>query len=553
MRIRIISGMLICYTGISAQPNISDTLKSVTLDEVMVRDNYSLAKNKLETQHLEIVGADFLNRHYSGAFMQSLAQLPGVQSMDIGSGFSKPMIRGMAFNRVSVTENGIKQEVQQWGADNGLEIDALHVDQVNIRKGPASLLYGSDAMGGVIEIRDLPAPFENQVFGKAVFVGKSVNESLGGSVLLGIKKDRWYSRIRYTEHHYGDYKIPADSIVYLTQRLPVHNRKLKNTAGWERDVNGMVQYRNGGYTGKINLSNVYQKSGFFPGAHGIPDASRLDDDGDSRNIGLPYSRVNHLKVMTNQQYRMGKLVLNADLGWQQNHREEWSLFHTHYGNQSAPEIDPDKELEFRLNTYSAILKAGYESESGWENNFGIDLQMQRNRIGGYSFLLPRYNRESAGAFWVTSFPITSELRVSGGLRYDYARLNLKSYTDSYLSGYLTGQGYPQSEVDRYKVRSSSVDKHSGDFSGSAGIVWEPHRQHLVKLNIGRSFRLPSANELASNGVHHGTFRHEQGDPDPSSERGWQIDGAYTFTTGGFWITVSLFALRISHSIMLLPP
>ena len=64
MRIRIISGMLICYTGISAQPNISDTLKSVTLDEVMVRDNYSLAKNKLETQHLEIVGADFLNRHW---------------------------------------------------------------------------------------------------------------------------------------------------------------------------------------------------------------------------------------------------------------------------------------------------------------------------------------------------------------------------------------------------------------------------------------------------------------------------------------------------------
>lgn len=72
------------------------------------------------------------------------------------------MIRGLGFNRIAVSENGIKQEGQQWGADHGLEIDAFNVDEVRILKGPSSLLYGSDAMGGVIEILPLLPQKENR-------------------------------------------------------------------------------------------------------------------------------------------------------------------------------------------------------------------------------------------------------------------------------------------------------------------------------------------------------------------------------------------------------
>ena len=74
------------------------------------------------------------------------------------------MIRGLGFNRIAVSENGIKQEGQQWGADHGLEIDAFNVDEVRILKGPSSLLYGSDAMGGVIEILPLLPQKENRFF-----------------------------------------------------------------------------------------------------------------------------------------------------------------------------------------------------------------------------------------------------------------------------------------------------------------------------------------------------------------------------------------------------
>lgn len=133
------------------------------------------------------------------------------------------------------------------------------------------------------------------------------------------------------------------------------------------------------------MSNVYQKTGFFPGAHGIPDASRVEDDGDSRNIELPFSKVNHLKVTTHQQYAWEKLILSGDLGFQNNHREEWSAFHTHYGSQPAPEKDPDKELAFNLNTFSASVKARFIGSSSWEHTLGWDGQHQRNDISGYSF------------------------------------------------------------------------------------------------------------------------------------------------------------------------
>mgnify|MGYP000391104035 CR=1 FL=1 len=97
------------------------------------------------------------------------------------------------------------------------------------------------------------------------------------------------------------------------------------------------------------------KTGFFPGAHGIPDVSRLQDDGDSRNIELPYSQVNHLKVSTRQSLLYDKWALTWDIGFQKNHREEWSRFHTHYDAQPVPDKDPDKELAFTLNTIVLLL------------------------------------------------------------------------------------------------------------------------------------------------------------------------------------------------------
>ena len=553
MRIGIIPGVLgMLCTTLSVHAQKPDSVRNVALPEVVIAETYQQLQNKKTALTLEVADRDFLRKHFTGNFMQAMENIPGVQAMDIGSGFSKPMIRGMGFNRVAVLENGIKQEGQQWGADHGLELDAFNVDAVNVMKGPASLLYGSDAMGGVIDIAPVLVPAENVLFGDVTLLGKSVNETIGASLMLGIKRNAWYTRLRYSEQRFGDYRIPADTIVYLTQKMPVYGRRLKNTAGWERNVNFFTQYQKKGYKSNLAVSNVFQKTGFFPGAHGVPDLSRLEDDGDSRNIDLPYSKVNHLKVTTHQQYAWEKFILSGDIGYQNNHREEWSAFHTHYGTQPLPETDPDKELAFNLNTFSFSAKGRWIGSSSWEHRMGWDSQFQRNTISGYSFLFPEYDRFTTGISWLTTYRPDNTLSVSGGVRYDYGRMRVFAHDDPYLATYLQEQGYDEEQVEFYRWNSRRVNRSFGDYSLSLGVVWTPSMRHQLKVNVGRSFRLPGANELASNGVHHGTFRHEQGDATLSSEQGWQMDASYQLKYGRWSVYVSPFVNWFSNYIFLRP-
>ena len=552
MRIGIISGVLGLTVVLSAHAQKSDSIKSLLLPDVVVTESYQQRQAKKSALAVDVVDQDFLRKHFTGNFMQAMENIPGVQTMDIGSGFSKPMIRGMGFNRIAVLENGIKQEGQQWGADHGLELDAFNIGTVNVLKGPSSLLYGSDAMGGVIAITSPPVPSVDMLFGDVTLLGKSVNGTLGGSFMLGIKKSFWYAQVRYSEQHFGDYRIPTDTIVYLTQKMPVYGRKLKNTAGIERNIGFFAQYQRQRYKANYSVSNVYQKTGFFPGAHGIPDVSRVEDDGDSRNMELPYSKVNHLKVTTLQQYAWEKLVLSGDFGFQNNHREEWSVFHTHYGSQPVPEKDPDKELAFNLNTLSASVKVRFIGSSSWEHALGWDGQHQRNDISGYSFLLPEYYRSTTGLLWITTYKPNNVISVSGGMRYDYGYIHISSHEDAYLADYLRKQGYDEEQVEHYKWNSHAVKKKFDDYSFSLGLVWTPSERHMVKANVGRSFRLPGANELAANGVHHGTFRHEQGDTNLKSEQGWQMDASYNLRYNGFSISVSPFVSWFSNYIFLRP-
>lgn len=107
-------------------------------------------------------------------------------------------------------------------------------------------------------------------------------------------------------------------------------------------------------------------------------------------------------------------------------------------------------------------------------------------------------------------------------------------------------------MDFYRWNSHKVDRRFGDYSISLGVVWNPLPAHLVKVNLGRSFRLPGANELASNGVHHGTFRHEQGDASLASEQGWQLDTSYLLEQKGLSVSVSPYVSWFSNYIFLHP-
>ena len=328
---------------------------------------------------------------------------------------------------------------------------------------------------------------------------------------------------------------------------------MKNTAGREANLSFSAAYTGEQFESGLYVSDINGKNGYFPGAHGIPSLSRLEPDGSARNVEMPYATTNHFKLISNNKWRLSPgAAIDLDLGFQQNLREELSPFHTHYSNQLPPVDDPDRELRFRLKTYSANVRLLLDEEKRWSKTFGLSSEVQHNRVGGYSFLLPDFERYSGGAFWLNRIELTEHLLLTGGVRYDVGRLRVAAYYDDVLAEYLALQGVAEEEVRFYAQRSAALRNSFGDFSGSAGFAWMPTDHHTLKVNLGKSFRYPGANELASNGPHHGAFRHEQGNSALQPEKGYQLDLDYRFREEQFRFTLNPFLGWFSNYIYLEP-
>ena len=202
----------------------------VQLQELVVNANANDEQAIVAPLPVEEIGRGYLLRYNAANFVQSLSSLPGLASMDIGAGFSKPVIRGLGFNRVAVVDRGIVQQNQQWGADHGLEIDQYDVDRARVHKGPMSLFHGSDAIGGVIEVLPPLVPHEDMFRGEASLIAKGNNDLLGASVMVSKKRGDWFARARATIQDYGDYRVPRTRS-RTSRKMPVHGRRMKNTAG----------------------------------------------------------------------------------------------------------------------------------------------------------------------------------------------------------------------------------------------------------------------------------------------------------------------------------
>ena len=524
---------------------------SYSLHEVVIssKKEPSLTISALSVHDID---RSFFTKNNASSFSKSLSRLAGISSMDIGPGISKPVIRGMGFNRISVVDKGVIQQNQQWGADHGLDIDQYDIDRVLIHKGPLSLYYGSDAMGGVIEILPVAVPAQDMTWGDVSLISKSNNGLWGITTMAGKKSGNWFLRGRLTAQTFADYRIPADSINYLTWKLPIHARRMKNTAGRELNSSLAVNYTRNRFSSWTYLSNYYTRNGFYPGAHGVPNLERLVLDGDFYNIGFPYTSSNHFKVsnITNVGFESTLLYLN--IGFQENTRNEMSKFHTHYFTQSPPEIDPDKELSFRLKTFSANGRITFDRDTSWRHVWGVSGEIQHNRVGGYSFLLPHFERYSAGVFGTSSFKLSPKLTLTGGLRFDFGRLNIHGFYDETLFRFLILNGYDTPDAQFYARRADDLNKKFRSFSGIWGMIADLNKNNSLKINFGRSFRFPTAGELAANGVHHGAFRHEKGNSGLNPETGWQLDAGYSLTKKDYQLSVNLFGAYFSNYIYLNP-
>ncbi|MBN1820666.1 MAG: TonB-dependent receptor [Prolixibacteraceae bacterium] len=525
---------------------------TLSLQEVVVSDHYAETRQKEMPLNVEVVNDDFLKQNRGGSLMKSLERLPGISTIDIGSGQSKPVIRGLGFNRVVVVENGIKHEGQQWGADHGLEIDQYAVEKLEIVKGPASLLYGSDAVGGVIDIKQNGIPAENTVSGVVDLNGKTNNNLLGTSISVAARKKSFFAGMRATFLDYADYKVPTESVDIYSYKAALYKNHLRNTAGNEQNLHlffGVIQKY---FQSKFFVSRIFSKSGLFANAHGL-EPRNVDTglhDKSSRDIQFPSQQVNHIKVINKSEWFWDKFSIEAELGFQRNFRQEWSQYVSHgYMPPVFPDslnFDPELERQFEKYIYSGNLRGALQVNSKLSLSAGISSEFQDNRIGGRGFIIPAFKQYNSGSYALAKHLFSEESILQFGLRFDFGKINSKSYYDWFPSS-----NGDSGEATEYLKRSDDLSRTFTNLSWSLGYNYSPENW-LFKINFGKSFRMPIAKELESNGVNYHRFSYEVGDSKLLPEVSYQFDAGLEYHATKLAVGATPFVNYFSNYIYLNP-
>lgn len=559
--------LLICSAPVFGQSNpaIQDTTLNPKkaspkqLKEVVIKDRRTQLRKEEEALNIEIVNSSFIQRNLGGSLMKSLERLPGIQTIGIGSGQSKPLIRGLGFNRVLVVDQGLKHEGQQWGADHGLEIDQFAIGEVELIKGAASFRYGSDAIAGVIDLKPQPIPAKNSFGGSVNLLGKSNNDLYGSSVNLYGRQEKWFFDARFTYQTYGDYRVPVDTIFVYDYAVKLHNRQLRNTAGRETALHYTTGYIGKRFKSLVYLSNVYSKSGFFANAHGLEprNVEEKMHDASSRDIQMPSQEVNHFKLISRTEYQVNAHQLALDLGYQRNFRQEFSQYVNHgfmppvYPDTMS--VSPNLEREFDKHVYSLnlrdkILLGKHEITAGLSGEY------QQNTINGWTFLVPSFKQVSAGLFAYDKYRVNENLLLHAALRYDFSHIRMFKYTDWFESERGTNRtaaGNESTAAFEKLVRSEDLNRSFNSLVWSAGLNYNLE-QFSLKANLGKSFRMPIAKELGANGVNYHYFSFEKGDPTLNAEQSYQADLSLGWTADRWSVLLSPFYNYFPNYIYLNP-
>ena len=201
------------------------------------------------------VTKSYIDQHSaSGNVIDEVANLPGVSAVTTGPNISKPFIHGLGYNRVVTLEDGIRQEGQQWGDEHGIEVDQNSIDRIEIIKGPASLSYGSDAIGGVVNLLTPPPVPDGKILGYASGTYGTNNGLISGTMRLQGNKNGLVWGTQLSQKIAKDYQDQHDGRVWATNFD-------------EKDARAMVGVnKSWGYS--------YLNASLFDDLQAIPDGSR---------------------------------------------------------------------------------------------------------------------------------------------------------------------------------------------------------------------------------------------------------------------------------------
>ena len=420
--------------------------------------------------------------------------------------------------------------------DHGLEIDGFRVQRVEVIKGPAAIQYGSDATGGIINILPEPVP-EKGLHATAAGLYKTNNKTRAGSLGLTYRKNQWYTVTRFSAQRYNDYHVPATEFTYNGFVLPISDNRLLNTGGKDWNLQALIGKRGAFGNTYFQVTHFNQLAGIFPGAIGIPRYNDLNYPEPDGELNLPMQSVQHTRLVGHVNRQLKNGWLEVDAGWQYNKRQELSPPHSH-GYET---LDPGDSLALQMLLQTYSLRATYHTHLANEIELttGLNTQYQNNVVSGFEYLIPNYTALQAGAFVFARKELSKTFSVNMGLRADGATLSAIRHEQPWYK-----------DPDSLVVRTPDIDRDFLNLAVAGGINYNPSNLLALKFNYSRTFRIPSIAELGANGVHHGTFRHEVGNPDLDPERAHQFDGGASITLPSWFIKANAFFNYFNNIIYL---
>jgi iron complex outermembrane receptor protein len=467
--------------------------RHLRLNEVTVTGVTGDTKLKNSTAPISIVSGKELRQTTSTNIIDAIAHQPGVSQITTGSGISKPIIRGLGYNRIIVMNEGVRQEGQQWGDEHGIEIDPQNVNSVEILKGPASLMYGSDAMAGVLILHGSPIQPEGEMKASVSTEYQTNNGLFDYSLNFAGNEKGFVWDARFSDKYAHAYKNKYDSYVPGSQFSERAGRLMLG-------VNKRWGFSH------LTLTAFHQTPSIVEGERDevTGELEYATSNVKTYSKALPFQQINHYKAVWDNSLNLSKGWLKAIVGYQQNRRQEF-------------EDDADEyELFFKLHTITYDLRYLSQEFNGWKMAGGINGMWQQSLNLGEEALIPEYKLFDFGAYATVSKSLDN-LTLNGGLRFDHRHLDFHS-------------------------------RHFSGVTGSIGAVWNASEHLNLRLNLARGFRAPNMSELGSDGVHEGTLRYEIGNPDLKSEYSWQADLGLDFTSQYVSAQVALFANRIENYI-----
>jgi len=456
-------------------------LATTALAAVDVRTDAAPASDR--TTATSTLDAATLARVRGQTLGDAIRNLPGVAVIQFGPSIAKPVIRGLNSQRVLVTNGGVRQEDQQWGTEHAPNIDSFEANSITVVRGAATVLYGADALGGVVRVEPAPVPESGGAHG-TVALNTFANSRQGAVsamvqgadlALPGIGRTGY--RLRVTTRMAGNSAAP--------------DYALANTGFRERNGSLALGAAHRGGHSIVTLSHFATELGVLRQAHvgNADDLARAmtappTDSAFSYTIGRPSQRVAHttLRARTELALPRGQ-SLEVVYALQYNHRRE-------YDNHGPLRFRDEPAFNLKLYTNTLDARLTHARWKGLQGTVGSSAVVQGNQTLGKAFLIPGFDLFQ-GAVYAQEELAVGRLSLLGGARADVIRQTTIAYAD-------------------LGIRSPAGTRRWQNVSGSLGAAYLIADGFDASVRVARAWRPPTVNERYAQGVHHGTAQYELG-------------------------------------------